>query len=97
MDSIVPVYFENRLTGNCKTMLSFPEHLCGLPLGSYFRSIVRQIMNVCNLAAVKPLARDGGDLIRELQRNLYLCNADSRGVVAHHGDIGTLTTSVLAW
>ena len=92
------------LTGNCKTMFSCQHtyevfRLARIFDPSFVSDNEAAIDNafVSNLAAIKPLARDGGDLIRELQRDLHLYIAESRGFVVDHGDVGTFTTSVLAW
>ena len=106
VDSMVPAfdYLDNRLTGNCKTMFSCQHtyevfRLARIFDPSFVSDNEAAIDNafVSNLAAIKPLARDGGDLIRELQRDLHLYIAESRGFVVDHGDVGTFTTSVLAW
>ena len=55
---------------------------------------------VRNLAVIKPLARDGGDLVRELQRDLHFFIAESRCILLNHDCVGTFITfitSALTW
>jgi hypothetical protein len=52
---------------------------------------------VGSLAAIKPLARDGGDLIRALQRDSHLYISAARGFTVDHSDVDAFTNSILAW
>lgn len=106
IDSLVPAfdYLENRLTGNCRAQFSF-EHtyrvfeLCRVFDLSFVSENEARIdlAFVRSLAAIKPLARNDGELITALQRDLNLYMAAARGFTVDHSDVDAFSVAVLGW
>ena len=52
---------------------------------------------VRSLAAIKPLARDDGALIRAMERVYSLNISAARGFTVDHSNVDTFTEAVLSW
>ena len=50
-----------------------------------------------SLAAIKPLARDDGALIRAMERGYSLNIPAARGFTVDHSNVDTFTEAVLSW
>jgi hypothetical protein len=106
VDSLVPgfAYLENRLTGNCRSQFSCEHTYLVFRLSQVFdpsfaaenEALIDQAY-VRSLAAIKPLARDDGALIRAMERDCGLYISAARGFTVDHSNVDIFTEAVLAW
>ena len=102
MKCLVPAfdYLEKRLTGNCRGPFSC-EHtylvfeLCRVFDPSFVSEALINQAFVRSLAAVMPLTRNDGELIRELERDSHIVEA--RGFSVDHRDVDIFSQAVFDW